>query len=80
MYDFKYHRPASLDEAKQILSGNEEAKAISGGMTLLPTMKLRLARPSDVVDLSDIAELSGINDNGSHIEIGAMTRHADVAA
>ena len=80
MYDFKYHRPASLDEAKQILSGNEEAKAISGGMTLLPTMKLRLARPSDVVDLSGIAELSGINDNGSRIEIGAMTRHADVAA
>ncbi len=79
MYEFNYHRPASLDEAKQILSGNEEAKFLAGGMTLLPTMKLRLARPSDLVDLSGIADLSGIVDDGDAIRIGAMTRHAEVA-
>ena len=80
MYDFNYHRPTSIDEAKQILAANEDAKLVAGGMTLLPTMKMRLARPSDLVDLSGIDGLSGISDNGDAIEIGAMTRHADVAA
>ena len=80
MYEFKYHRPASLDQAKQLLLENEEAKVISGGMTLLPTMKFRLARPSDLVDLSGIGALSGINDNDNAIEIGAMTCHAEVAS
>ena len=51
MYEFNYHRPASLAEAKEILSANEEAKPVAGGMTLLPTMKMRLAQPSDLVDL-----------------------------
>jgi carbon-monoxide dehydrogenase medium subunit len=80
MYEFNYHRPASLEEATRILSANEEAKPVAGGMTLLPTMKLRLAQPSDLVDLSAIDELTGIRDTGAAIEIGAMTRHADVAA
>ena len=79
MYEFNYHRPASLDEAKQILAGNDEAKLLAGGMTLLPTMKMRLARPSDLVDLSGIDELNGISADGDAIVIGAMTRHADVA-
>jgi len=80
MYDFNYHRPASLQEAAKILAENEEAKVIAGGMTLLPTMKMRLANPSDLVDLSAIDGLSGISDKGDALEIGAMTRHADVAA
>jgi carbon-monoxide dehydrogenase medium subunit len=80
MYEFNYHRPASLQEAKKILAENEEAKVISGGMTLLPTMKMRLARPSDLVDLSAIDGLAGVTDKGDAVEIGAMTRHADVAA
>ena len=80
MYDFNYHRPASLDEAREILAANDEAKLIAGGMTLLPTMKMRLARPSDLVDLSAIGELNGIEDTGDEIVIGAMTRHAEVAA
>ncbi|MDH3758242.1 MAG: FAD binding domain-containing protein, partial [Gammaproteobacteria bacterium] len=79
MYEFNYHRPASLDEAKQILAANAEAKIIAGGMTLLPTMKLRLAQPSDLVDLSAIDGLDAISDAGSAIDIGAMARHADVA-
>jgi carbon-monoxide dehydrogenase medium subunit len=80
MYDFNYHRPTSLDEAKKLLSDNEDAKAIAGGMTMLPTMKMRLAQPSDLVDLSGIESLHGISDDGDAIVIGAMTRHADVAA
>jgi carbon-monoxide dehydrogenase medium subunit len=80
MYEFNYHRPATLDEAREILAANDEAKFVAGGMTLLPTMKLRLAAPSDLVDLAGIDGLDGIRDNGDAIEIGAMTRHADVAA
>ena len=80
MYDFNYHRPSSIDEAKQILSSSEDAMLVAGGMTLLPTMKMRLARPSDLVDLSGIDGLDGISDNGDAIVIGAMTRHADVAS
>jgi carbon-monoxide dehydrogenase medium subunit len=79
MYEFNYHRPASLDEASAILAANDEAKIVAGGMTLLPTMKMRLAQPSDLVDLSAIEGLSDINDSGAGIEIGAMVRHADVA-
>ena len=79
MYDFNYHRPSSLDDAGKILAGNEEAKLLAGGMTLLPTMKMRLASPSDLVDLSGIDGLADITDSGGAIEIGAMARHADVA-
>lgn len=79
MYEFQYHRPASIEEAKEILASNDEAKILAGGMTLLPTMKLRLAQPSDLVDLSAIDSLRGIQKDGQAIEIGAMTPHADVA-
>lgn len=79
MYEFNYHRPSSLDEAKEILGANAEAKLLAGGMTLLPTMKMRLARPSDLVDLSNIGGLAEIKDTGDAIEIGAMVRHAEVA-
>ena len=72
MYDFNYHRPSSIDEAKQILSSSEDAMLVAGGMTLLPTMKMRLARPSDLVDLSGIDGLDGISDNGDAIVISAM--------
>jgi carbon-monoxide dehydrogenase medium subunit len=80
MYDFQYHRPASIDEAKKILADNDEAIILAGGMTMLPTMKMRLARPTDLVDLSAIDSLRGIKKDGKAIEIGAMTPHADVAA
>lgn len=79
MYQFNYHRPSSLDEAKKILGGNDEAKLLAGGMTLLPTMKMRLAQPSDLVDISRIDGLADIKDDGDAIEIGAMVRHAEVA-
>jgi carbon-monoxide dehydrogenase medium subunit len=80
MYDFNFHRPTSIDEVTQILAANADAKLLAGGMTLLPTMKLRLAQPSDLVDLSGIDGLDAIRDSGSAIEVGAMARHADVAS
>lgn len=80
MYDFNYHRPASLEEAKKLLAANDSAALIAGGMTLLPTMKARLAQHSDLIDLSGVAELQGIRESGDGIEIGAMTPHADVAS
>lgn len=79
MYDFNYHRPASLKDAKKILAGASDAKIVAGGMTLLPAMKFRLARPSDLIDLSELTELRGIRDAGDKMEVGAMTRHAEVA-
>ena len=80
MYDFNYHRPKSLAEAARLLAGNDEAKLVAGGMTLIPTLKQRLARPTDLVDLAAIAELKGIKRDGDAVVIGAMTLHADVAA
>lgn len=79
MYAFTYHRPASLAEAQALLKGREEAKLLAGGQTLLPTMKQRLARPSDLVDIGRIAELKGISRDGERLLIGAGTTHADVA-
>jgi aerobic carbon-monoxide dehydrogenase medium subunit len=78
MYEFNYHKPTSLDEVANLLSANEEAKLVAGGMTLIPTLKLRLAKPSDLVDLAAIPSLRGITDAGDALVIGAMTRHAEV--
>jgi carbon-monoxide dehydrogenase medium subunit len=78
MYEFTYHKPASLDEVANLLGANEEAKLVAGGMTLIPTLKLRLAKPSDLVDLAAITSLRGITDAGDAVVIGAMTRHAEV--
>jgi aerobic carbon-monoxide dehydrogenase medium subunit len=80
MYDFAYHRPKSLADAVNGLKGKPDGKAMAGGMTLIPTLKQRLARPSDVVDLADLKDLVGIKAEGSGITIGAMTKHADVAS
>lgn len=80
MYEFEYARPASVADAVALLKSDAEAKPVSGGMTLLPTMKQRLAKPSKVVDLSGIAALKGIKVEGAKVTIGALTRHADVAS
>lgn len=80
MYSFRYHKPASLDEARKLIGANADAKLLSGGMTLLPTMKQRLAQPSDLIDLGGIASLRGISVKGDEVVIGAMTPHATVAA
>ena len=78
MYEFDYHKPASLDDAASFLGANAEAKLVAGGMTLIPTLKLRLAKPSDLVDLGAISSLRGVTDGGDAVVIGAMTRHAEV--
>jgi carbon-monoxide dehydrogenase medium subunit len=77
MRDFNYQRPSSLADAAKALKG--EAKLMAGGMTLIPTMKQRLASPSDVVDLAGVKDLAGIKKDGNAIVIGAMTRHDEVA-
>jgi carbon-monoxide dehydrogenase medium subunit len=79
MYDFNYHQAKNVDDAAKLLGGAEDGKLMAGGMTLIPTLKQRLAKPSDIVDLGKIAELKGIKKEGNAIVIGAMTRHFDVA-
>ena len=58
MYNFSYHRPSNVAEAASLLASAENGKLLAGGQTLIPTLKFRLARPSDVIDISGIAELS----------------------
>ncbi|WP_322061841.1 xanthine dehydrogenase family protein subunit M [Paraburkholderia sp. J63] len=80
MYDFEYARPATLDEATKLLADNPEARPLSGGQTLIPALKQRLNRPALLVDLQAIDALRGIEVNDEWVSVGAMTRHAEVAA
>lgn len=79
MYAFNYHRPATLQEAAALAAKSAESRLLAGGQSLVQAMRLRLAAPSDVIDLGSLRELSGIRIAGGAIEIGAMTRHAEVA-
>lgn len=78
MYDFTYEKPRSLPDALKLLSSDPEAKALAGGMTFIPVLKQRLARPSMLVDLAGLG-LSSIRVAGGKVTIGAMTTHATVA-
>ncbi|WP_214470566.1 xanthine dehydrogenase family protein subunit M [Mesorhizobium sp. dw_380] len=78
MYSVTYHRAASVSEAAKLVKSGD-AKLLSGGMTLIPAMKTRLAAPSDLVDLSRIKELQGVKVSGKTVTIGACTTHHDVA-
>ncbi|HYO50017.1 MAG TPA: xanthine dehydrogenase family protein subunit M [Chloroflexia bacterium] len=73
--EFDYVAPATLAEALAALQDNEDAKVLAGGHSLIPTMKLRLAEPSLLVDLRKIEELRGVRSQNGHIEIGAMVTH-----
>lgn len=77
---FEYLAPASLDEAVSALKGASFAKVMSGGMSLLPLMKLRLLSPDLVVDIGRIRGLDAITDNGDHVAIGALVRHTETAS
>jgi aerobic carbon-monoxide dehydrogenase medium subunit len=79
MYEFKYHRPTTVRQAANLLAKFSEAKLLAGGHSLIPVMKLRLAKPSDIVDLGQVEGLSGIELKGRSIVIGAMTKHGEVA-
>jgi aerobic carbon-monoxide dehydrogenase medium subunit len=79
MYEFKYYRPTTVRQAAGLLARQEEAKLLAGGHTLIPTMKLRLAGPKHIIDMSKIEGLSGIEAGARSVTIGAMTKHNDVA-
>ncbi|MEO9459744.1 MAG: xanthine dehydrogenase family protein subunit M [Lentilitoribacter sp.] len=79
MYEVKYHKASSASDAANIISGSEDGKFLAGGQTLIPTMKAKLAAPSDLVDISQADGLAGISVDGSTVTIGAMTTHAEVA-
>jgi aerobic carbon-monoxide dehydrogenase medium subunit len=76
---FEYEVAESVDQAIALLGEHEDAKLLAGGHSLLPAMKLRLARPSLLIDLTRIGELSYVRDSGEQIAIGALTRHVDVS-
>jgi aerobic carbon-monoxide dehydrogenase medium subunit len=76
---FEYRRVETVDEAIQALSDQPEAKLLAGGHSLLPLMKLRLARPPLLVDISRIQDLKYVKEDGDVVAIGALTRHHDVA-
>jgi aerobic carbon-monoxide dehydrogenase medium subunit len=79
--DFEYAAPESLDDAIKLLAkSEEEAKPLAGGQSLLPLMKLRLASPALLVDLRRVPDLRGIERSNGDFEIGALTRHAQVAS
>ncbi|MGH8688285.1 MAG: FAD binding domain-containing protein [Burkholderiales bacterium] len=78
MHAFNYHRPSKVNDAAA-LAAKGEAKLLAGGQSLVQAMKLRLASPTDIVDLGHLKELTGIKLDGKTVTIGAMTRHAEVA-
>jgi len=80
MYEFHYQRATTIGDALDRLSGSADGRYLAGGQTLLAAMKLRLAAPSDLVDLAAIPELHGVCMDGDTVVIGAMTTHAAVAA
>ena len=75
---FDYEVAETPEHAIELLGGREDAKLIAGGHSLIPAMKLRIARPSLVVDVGRLADLSYVGDAGGHVAIGALTRHTDV--
>ena len=76
---FEYRRVGTVDEAIQALSDGPDAKLLAGGHSLLPLMKVRLARPSLLVDISRLQDLKYVKEDGDRVAIGALTRHHDVA-
>ncbi|MFB4203715.1 Carbon monoxide dehydrogenase medium chain [wastewater metagenome] len=79
MYAFEFHRASDIDDALKQLGADDEAQLIAGGQTLLQSLRQRLAMPSTLVDLGGLTELAGIERDGDALNIGAMTRHAEVA-
>ena len=79
MYEFKYQRPTSVRQAANMLAKDPEAKLLAGGHSLLPVMKLRLAKPSQILDIGRIEGLNTIELKGRSIVVGALARHVDVA-
>jgi aerobic carbon-monoxide dehydrogenase medium subunit len=79
VYNFAYLKPRSLEEAGTLLTRHPDARPLAGGMTLIPTLKARLAQPTHLVDISALGELRGIEGTGDALAIGATTPHHEVA-
>ncbi len=91
MYETNFHKAATAQDAAAILTKSDDGKILAGGQTLIPTMKQRLAAPSDLIDLSQVSALRGVTitkrkkmgimkaEGGETITIGAMTTHSEVA-
>ncbi|MGH3136493.1 MAG: FAD binding domain-containing protein [Gaiellaceae bacterium] len=77
---FEYRRAGSVEEAIELLGGDEDAKLLAGGHSLIPAMKLRIARPTTLVDIGRLDDLRYVREEGDGIAIGALTRHAQVTA
>jgi aerobic carbon-monoxide dehydrogenase medium subunit len=75
---FDYEVAESVEHAAELLAADPDAKLLAGGHSLVPAMKLRLVRPSKLIDLGRLSDLSYVQDGGAHIAIGALTRHHDV--
>ena len=78
MYNFDYHKAKSVAEAAKLIKEKSDGKLLAGGMTLIPTLKQRLASPSDLVDLNGLSDLRGISVSGKTVTIKAMTIHEAV--
>jgi aerobic carbon-monoxide dehydrogenase medium subunit len=78
MYAFEYHRPTTVAEAVSLLKGTTDGKLLAGGHTVIPTLKQRLASPSDIIDLGAIKELKGVRQEGDRLIIGALTTYSEV--
>ncbi len=76
--EFDYEVAESVDHAIELLGSREDAKLLAGGHSLLPLMKLRLARPATLIDLGRVSGLSGVRDAGDHLAVGALTRHHEL--
>lgn len=77
---FDYHRPKTMQEALKLLHDVKGARVLAGGHSLLPAMKLRLASPAALIDISRIAELSGVKSTKDGLRIGALTTHSAIAS
>jgi carbon-monoxide dehydrogenase medium subunit len=79
MYSFNYQRVKTVAEAAAAAGKSEDAKLLAGGQSLVAAMKLRLSKPSDLIDLGRVEELRSIKVEGGNVVLGAMARHAEVA-
>jgi carbon-monoxide dehydrogenase medium subunit len=75
---FDYEVAESVDHAIELLAGDGDAKLLAGGHSLIPALKLRIARPTKLVDLARLADLAYVRDGGTQLAIGALTRHQAV--
>ena len=77
--EFHYHKASSVAEAIEMLSHHEDSRLLAGGHSLLPLMRLRLARPATLIDIGGLDELRGIRVHDGHIHIGALATHGAIA-